>query len=75
MIMDVEKKGSLIVMPIFYDVEPAHVRRQIEKVAEQFRKHEERENHETVVSWRQALTNLASISGHCSRDWYFHILV
>ncbi|CAL9215360.1 unnamed protein product [Arabidopsis halleri] len=68
MIMDVEKKGSLIVMPIFYNVEPAHVRRQIEKVAEQFRKHEMRENYETVVSWRQALTNLASISGHCSRD-------
>ncbi|VVA91674.1 unnamed protein product [Arabis nemorensis] len=68
-IMDVEKKGSLIVMPIFYNVKPAHVRRQIEKVAEQFKKHEERENHETVVTWRQALTNLASISGHCSRDW------
>ncbi|XP_010498132.1 PREDICTED: disease resistance protein TAO1-like [Camelina sativa] len=69
MIMDVEKRGSLIVMPIFYNVEPAHVRRQVEKVALQFRKHEDRENHETVVSWRQALTNLASISGHCSRDW------
>ncbi|XP_009149213.1 TMV resistance protein N [Brassica rapa] len=67
-IMDVEKQGSLTVMPIFYNVEPSHVRRQIEKVAEQFTKHEGRENHETVVSWRQALTNLASISGHCSRD-------
>ncbi|CAF1926434.1 BnaC05g13690D [Brassica napus] len=68
-IMDVEKQGSLTVMPIFYNVEPSHVRRQIEKVAEQFTKHEGRENHETVVSWRQALTNLASISGQCSRDW------
>jgi len=75
MIMDVEKKGSIIVMPIFYNVEPAHVRRQIEQVAKQFRKHEGRENYETVVSWRQALTNLASISGHCSRDWYFSIFV
>lgn len=74
-IMDVEKKGSLIVMPIFYNVEPSHVRRQVEKVADQFSKHEERENNDTVVSWRQALTNLASISGHCSRDWYFHILI
>lgn len=74
-IMDVEKQGSLTVMPIFYNVEPSHVRRQIEKVAEQFTKHEGRENHETVVSWRQALTNLASISGHCSRDWYFHIML
>ncbi|KFK25168.1 hypothetical protein AALP_AA8G075400 [Arabis alpina] len=54
-IMDVERNGSLIVIPIFYDVEPSHLRRQIRKVAKQFKKHEEREDHETVVSWRQAL--------------------
>lgn len=73
-IMDVERKGSLIVIPIFYDVEPSHLRRQIRKVAKQFRRHEEREDHETVVSWRQALVNLAAISGQCSRDWYFSFL-
>lgn len=54
-IMDVERKGSLIVIPIFYDVEPSHLKRQIRKVAKQFKKHEEREDHETVVSWSQAL--------------------
>uniref|UniRef100_A0A1J3HM38 trehalose-phosphatase n=1 Tax=Noccaea caerulescens TaxID=107243 RepID=A0A1J3HM38_NOCCA len=68
-IMDAERKGLIIVFPIFYDVEPSHLRRQIRKVAKQFKKHEEREDHQTVVSWRQALVNLADISGQCSRDW------
>uniref|UniRef100_A0A1J3FTC6 trehalose-phosphatase n=1 Tax=Noccaea caerulescens TaxID=107243 RepID=A0A1J3FTC6_NOCCA len=68
-IMDAERKGLIIVFPIFYDVEPSHLRRQIRKVAKQFKKHEEREDHQTVASWRQALVNLADISGQCSRDW------
>ncbi|CAH8257995.1 unnamed protein product [Arabidopsis lyrata] len=69
-IMDFENKGSLKVMPIFYGVDPCHVRRQIGVVAEQFKKHEAREgDHEKVLSWRQALTNLASISGDCSWKW------
>jgi len=68
-IMDAERKGSIIVFPIFYDVEPSHLRRQIRKVAKQFKKHEERKDHQTVVSWKQALVNLAGISGQCSRDW------
>ncbi|KAL9311564.1 unnamed protein product [Arabidopsis thaliana] len=68
-IMDFENMGSLKVMPIFYGVDPCHVRRQIGEVAEQFKKHEGREDHEKVLSWRQALTNLASISGDCSWKW------
>ncbi|AAD55641.1 Similar to NL27 [Arabidopsis thaliana] len=66
-IMDFENKGSITVMPIFYGVDPCHLRRQIGDVAEQFKKHEAREeDHEKVASWRRALTSLASISGDCS---------
>ncbi|CAL9240476.1 unnamed protein product [Arabidopsis halleri] len=69
-IMDFQKnKGSITVMPIFYGVDPCHLRRQIGEVAEQFQKHESREDHEKVLSWRQALTNLANISGDCSLNW------
>ncbi|XP_019083324.1 PREDICTED: TMV resistance protein N-like isoform X1 [Camelina sativa] len=68
-IMDFENKGSITVMPVFYGVDPCHVRRQIGLVEEQFKKHEDREDHEKVLSWRQALTNLASISGDCSWKW------
>ncbi|CAN6935337.1 unnamed protein product [Brassica oleracea] len=64
-IMDFVNKGSLTVIPVFYKVDPCHVRRQIGEVAVQFKKHEERD-HEKVLPWRQALTNLANISGYCS---------
>ncbi|KAG7586845.1 Toll/interleukin-1 receptor homology (TIR) domain [Arabidopsis thaliana x Arabidopsis arenosa] len=66
-IMDFENKGSITVMPIFYGVDPCHLRRQSGDVAEQFKKHEAREEDlDKVASWRRALTNLASISGDCS---------
>ncbi|CAH8359437.1 unnamed protein product [Eruca vesicaria subsp. sativa] len=68
-IMDFENKGFLTVIPVFYGVDPCHVRRQIGEVAKQFEKHEMREDHEKVLSWRQALTNLASISGVCTLKW------
>ncbi|EOA29097.1 hypothetical protein CARUB_v10025364mg [Capsella rubella] len=35
-------------------------------VAEQFKKHEAREDHEKVLSWRRALTNLSYMAGPCS---------
>ncbi|KAL1218221.1 Toll/interleukin-1 receptor-like protein [Cardamine amara subsp. amara] len=68
-IMDLEKVGSIEVIPIFYGVEPSHVRRQIGVVAEHFEKHEGGEYPEKVLSWRQALTNLANISGYSSYHW------
>ncbi|KAL1217633.1 Toll/interleukin-1 receptor-like protein [Cardamine amara subsp. amara] len=70
-IMELENKDLIKVFPIFYGVDPSDVRRQIGKVAEQFKKHEGREDQdlEKVLSWRQALTNLANISGDCSLKW------
>ncbi|KAG7586844.1 Toll/interleukin-1 receptor homology (TIR) domain [Arabidopsis thaliana x Arabidopsis arenosa] len=67
-IMDFENKDSITVMPIFYGVEPGHVRWQTGVVAEQFKKHESREDHEKVFSWRQALAAFAQLSGDCSGD-------
>jgi len=65
-IMDFEKKGSITVMPIFYDVNPCDLRRQTGVLAEQFKKHASREDPEKVLKWRQALTNFAQLSGDCS---------
>lgn len=65
-IMELQDKGLLTVIPIFYDVDPGHLRRQIGEVAGQFKKHEERVDHETVLTWRQASTALANIVGECS---------
>ncbi|XP_010416065.1 PREDICTED: TMV resistance protein N-like [Camelina sativa] len=69
-IMDYVNNGSITVMPIFYGVDPFHVRRQIGDAVEQFKKHEAREKDpEKVLSWRKALEGLANISGQCSSKW------
>ena len=54
-----------IVFPIFYDVEPTVVRKQTGSLREAFSKHEEafRANIEKVKSWRDALEEVAIISG------------
>ncbi|KAL1217628.1 TMV resistance protein N [Cardamine amara subsp. amara] len=70
-IMDLQKEDKIEVIPIFYGVKPADVRWQIEVVAEHFEKHEGRVDVdlEKVASWRQALIDLAAISGYCSSNW------
>ncbi|CAH2066989.1 unnamed protein product [Thlaspi arvense] len=68
-ILKLHEKGLLTVMPIFYEVDPSHVGRQIGEVAKQFKKHEKRNNRDKVKSWRSALTKLAGLSGECSKNW------
>ncbi|EOA27333.1 hypothetical protein CARUB_v10023449mg [Capsella rubella] len=65
-VMDFVRNDSITVIPVFYDVEPCHVRRQIGKVAEHFKMHEAREDHEKVLLWRRALTDLGNYSGICA---------
>ncbi|KAJ9551627.1 hypothetical protein OSB04_015672 [Centaurea solstitialis] len=50
-----------IVYPIFYDVEPTHVRKQSGEFGKAFSKHQ---NDEDAEKWRKALGEAASISGH-----------
>ncbi|CAN8239573.1 unnamed protein product [Cochlearia groenlandica] len=68
-ILKLEEKGLIRVLPIFYEVDPCHVRRQIREVEKHFKKHEKREDKEKVKSWRKALTRLANLSGECSKNW------
>lgn len=68
-ILKLEKQGLLTVIPIFYEIDPSAVGRQIGLVSKQFKKHEKRQSRERVKSWREALTKLASLSGECSKNW------
>ncbi|XP_010537566.1 PREDICTED: TMV resistance protein N-like [Tarenaya hassleriana] len=68
-ILEFQKTGSLTVIPIFYDIEPSDLRRRKGKVAEQFQKHESREDPQKVDSWKKAVTKLADIRGECSLKW------
>ncbi|KAL6316907.1 hypothetical protein AAG906_023562 [Vitis piasezkii] len=58
-----------IVVPIFYNVDPSDVRRQRGIFGEALAKHEENsENMERVQSWKDALTQVANLSGWDSRN-------
>ncbi|KAK1415968.1 hypothetical protein QVD17_31756 [Tagetes erecta] len=61
-IMECRVETGLIVIPVFYDVDPSDVRRQSGPYAEAFSKHKSK-NTEKFESWRKALVDAASISG------------
>ncbi|CAK8577205.1 unnamed protein product [Lathyrus sativus] len=58
------------VLPVFYDVDPSEVRHQKGFYAEAFSKHEHRFQHDSLMvsRWRQALTQVANLSGWDLRD-------
>ncbi|KAJ9675886.1 hypothetical protein PVL29_024718 [Vitis rotundifolia] len=57
-------------IPVFYNVDPSHVRRQAEGFAEAFAKYEQiyGDKSEKVLRWRNALTVASGLSGYDSRD-------
>ncbi|WMV53174.1 hypothetical protein MTR67_046559 [Solanum verrucosum] len=70
-IMECKEKenGHMTVIPIFYYVNPSHVRNQSESFEEAFAKHESRykddvEGMQKVQGWRNALTASANLKGH-----------
>ncbi|KAF3437650.1 hypothetical protein FNV43_RR20406 [Rhamnella rubrinervis] len=69
----VECKGASSgkILPIFYHVDPGHVRNQIGSYGEAFKKHEQDAKHssEKVQSWRDALKTVGNLAGwHVTKD-------
>ena len=60
-----QKMKGHAIFPVFFDVEPTEVRKQEGSFGEAFAKHEEafKENLEKVKKWRDALKEVANISG------------
>ncbi|KAH0713894.1 hypothetical protein KY289_009853 [Solanum tuberosum] len=68
-----EEENGQTVIPIFYDVDPSHVRYQGESFVEAFAKHESRykddvEGMQKVQGWRTALTAATNLKGYDIRD-------
>ncbi|KAM5558689.1 hypothetical protein ABKV19_020395 [Rosa sericea] len=61
-ILQCSEANKTLLLPIFYNVEPSHVRHQRGSFAEAFTKHEETYV-ENVNKWRAALTQVANLSG------------
>lgn len=70
-ILDCAKIMGHEALPVFYEVDPSHVKKREGSYAEAFAKHEQiyMDNMEKVVKWKAALTEVATISGWDSRDW------
>ncbi|KAK3228827.1 hypothetical protein Dsin_000708 [Dipteronia sinensis] len=68
-ILECKKMYGQIVMPIFYEVDPSHVRHQTGSFADAFAKHEQRfkESLDKVQRWKDALKQAANLSGSDSR--------
>ncbi|XP_006367170.1 TMV resistance protein N-like [Solanum tuberosum] len=71
-IMKCKEEGQTII-PIFYDVDPSHVRNQSESFAEAFAKHESTykddvDGMQKVQGWRTSLTAAANLKGYDIRD-------
>ena len=67
-IVECMKERELIILPIFYHVDPSHVRHQRGSFGEAFANHEVKENPDKVQKWRDALTTVANLAGHHSKD-------
>ncbi|CAL8168026.1 unnamed protein product [Prunus armeniaca] len=61
------------VLPIFYHVDPSHVRKQMGCFEKAFTQLEERfssDDKTKVQEWRDALAKVADFSGWKAKDWY-----
>ncbi|XP_050253754.1 TMV resistance protein N-like [Quercus robur] len=71
-IVECIKETELTVLPVFYHVDPSHVRNQTGALAKAFDKHEKdpRVNAEEVQAWKAALKAVGNISGWHVNDRY-----
>ncbi|KAL6315933.1 hypothetical protein AAG906_013767 [Vitis piasezkii] len=69
-ILEYNRSKEERVLPIFYNVDPSDVRNHMGKFGEALAKHEENleENGERVKIWKDALTEVANLSGWDSRN-------
>ena len=64
-ILECQKNQGQIVIPVFYNIDPSHVRKQTGSYEQAFVKHQEDLR---CNKWRAALTEVANLSGWDSRN-------
>ncbi|KAK7407269.1 hypothetical protein VNO78_09029 [Psophocarpus tetragonolobus] len=65
------KDEGHIVVPVFYRIDPSHIRKQQGSFKEAFEKHQQDQNitKDRVQGWREALTAAANLAGWDSRNY------
>lgn len=64
-----------IVIPVFYGLDPSDIRKQLGEFGEAFDKTCKNRTESKIQLWRQALTDVANLEGHHSRNWYNFIIM
>ncbi|KAJ8900623.1 hypothetical protein K2173_025400 [Erythroxylum novogranatense] len=69
-IIECHQTRGQIVIPVFYEVNPSHIRKQSQDVATAFERHEQNpKNAHKIQYWRDALIMTASLCGFDSKDF------
>ncbi|XP_050117116.1 disease resistance protein RUN1-like [Malus sylvestris] len=55
--------SDYVVLPVFYDVDPSHVRKQTGNVGKAFARSQKNQSPEKVEGWRKALAEIADLAG------------
>jgi len=61
------------VIPVFYYLDPSHLRKQSGEFGEAFKKTCQNQTEEVKNQWKQALTDVSNILGYHSKNWYVFI--
>ncbi|XP_021831131.1 disease resistance protein RML1A-like [Prunus avium] len=66
LVMILERKRTspdYVVLPVFYDVDPSHVRKQTGSLARAFATHQKSQHRKKVKAWKDALAEVADLAG------------
>ncbi|CAA7014454.1 unnamed protein product [Microthlaspi erraticum] len=69
-IVKCKEESAQMVIPIFYGLDPSHVRKQTGKFGEAFAKTYERKTEDETKLWRQSLIQVANLLGYHSQNWH-----
>lgn len=72
-ILQCKKDLGQLVIPVFYGLDPSHLRKQSGDFGEAFKMTCHNQTEEVKNQWKQALTNVANILGYHSKNWYVFI--
>jgi ribosome maturation protein Sdo1 len=69
-ILECKKDRGQIVIPVFYEIDPSHVRNQVGSYKQAFKRHERdsKHNKDKLQKWRNALTEAANLNGWDSQN-------